>query len=57
VHPGGDENGDGRTRNTGRLQGLEQGGRMIWLGTGRVISEMTTQALARPRAICASGGL
>src|ERR1035441_5095547 len=24
VHPGGDEDGDGLTRNTGRLQGLEQ---------------------------------
>ena len=34
-----------------------RGGRMIRLGTGRVISEITMQALVRPRASCPSGGL
>jgi hypothetical protein len=32
------------------------GGKSSWLGTGRVLSLRTTQALVRPRATWASGG-
>jgi len=55
VRAGRDENGDPSPVDAGELQGPEKRWRITRFGTGRVMSEITTQALFLPLASSAKG--